>query len=152
MSDPASREQALLASRVVSEALSWLGTPYRHQGARKGVGCDCIGLVRGVWQAVYGRTPEEPGPYAPDWAEAGGVDRLLAAARRHCVERPAGDLRAGDLILFRWRSHLPAKHAAITVEADRFIHAYERNAVVVSALVPQWRNRIAGVFAFPEKP
>lgn len=152
MSDPASREQALLASLVVSEALSWLGTPYRHQGGRKGVGCDCIGLVRGVWQAVYGRTPEEPGPYAPDWAEAGGVDRLLAAARRHCVERPVGDLRAGDLILFRWRPHLPAKHAAITVEADRFIHAYERNAVVVSALVPQWRNRIAGVFAFPEKP
>jgi NlpC/P60 family putative phage cell wall peptidase len=54
--------------------------------------------------------------------------------------------------LFRWRPHLPAKHAAIMVGPDRFIHAYERNAVVVSALVPQWRNRIAGVFAFPQKP
>jgi NlpC/P60 family putative phage cell wall peptidase len=72
MSEPAFCEEAAVASRVVSEALSWLGTPYRHQGARKGVGCDCIGLVRGVWQAVYGRAPEEPEPYAPDWAEAGG--------------------------------------------------------------------------------
>ncbi len=28
----------------------WLGTPYRHQGRRKGVGCDCLGLVLGVWR------------------------------------------------------------------------------------------------------
>jgi NlpC/P60 family putative phage cell wall peptidase len=55
----------------------------------------------------------------------------------------------GDLILFRWRPHLPAKHAAILIAADRFVHAYEGSAVVVSALVPQWRKRIAGVFAFP---
>jgi hypothetical protein len=37
-----------------------------------------------------------------------------------------------------------------TKSTPRFIHAYERNTVVVSALVPQWRNRIAGVFAFPK--
>ena len=35
---------------VMRSARSWLGTPYRHQGARKGVGCDCLGLVRGVWR------------------------------------------------------------------------------------------------------
>ena len=38
--------------RVLAEARSWLGTPYRHQGGRKGVGCDCLGLVRGVWKGV----------------------------------------------------------------------------------------------------
>jgi hypothetical protein len=31
----------------------------------------------------------------------------------------------------------------------RFIHAYQGQAVVVSALVPQWRNRIAAAFEFP---
>ena len=51
-----------IADAIVAEALAWLGTPYRHQGARKGVGCDCLGLVRGVWRAVYGDNPEEPGP------------------------------------------------------------------------------------------
>ena len=59
-------------------------------------------------------------------------------------------VEAGDLILFRWRPHLPAKHAAIAVAADRFIHAYQGHAVLESALVPQWRARIAGVFRFPE--
>jgi cell wall-associated NlpC family hydrolase len=24
---------------VIAEAMTWLGTPYRHQGSRKGVGC-----------------------------------------------------------------------------------------------------------------
>jgi hypothetical protein len=31
------------------------------------------------------------------------------------------------------------------------VHAYEGMAVSLSALVPQWRRRIAGVFAFPER-
>ena len=53
-------------------------------------------------------------------------------------------------MLFRWRSHLPAKHVGIASAADRFIHAYQRHAVLESTLVPQWRSRIAGVFRFPE--
>jgi len=137
------------AGRIVAEALQWVGTPYRHQGARRGVGCDCLGLVMGVWREVYGDMPEQPGPYAADWAEAGGADRFLEAARRHCREKPIAEAAAGDLLLFRWRAHLPAKHAAILVAPDSFVHAYEGSAVVVSALVPQWRKRIAGVFAFP---
>jgi len=137
------------AIAIVAEARSWLGTPYRHQGRSKGVGCDCLGLVLGVWREIYGAEPEPPGPYAPDWAEAGGQDLLLSAARRHCFEKAANELSSGDLILFRWRQHLPAKHAGILVGPDRFIHAYQGSAVVISTLVPQWRRRIAGVFAFP---
>ena len=43
-----------LADRLVSEARLWLGTPYVHQMACRGAGCDCLGLVRGVWRGVYG--------------------------------------------------------------------------------------------------
>jgi NlpC/P60 family putative phage cell wall peptidase len=134
---------------VMGEAVSWIGTPYRHQGSRKGVGCDCLGLLRGVWRALYGEEPEQPGPYAPDWAEAGGEDRLLAAARRYLIETGEREPAAGRVILFRWRPHLPAKHTGIVIEPGRFIHAYEGHGVTISALVPQWRRRIAGVFAFP---
>lgn len=140
-----------IADAVVAEAMTWAGTPYRHQGRTKGVGCDCIGLVLGVWRAVHGAVPEQPGPYAPDWAEAGGAERFLTGVRRHFPEKPHGEMAAGDLLLFRWRAHLPAKHAGILVGPDRFVHAYEGTAVTMSALVPQWRRRIAGVFAFPEK-
>lgn len=137
--------------KVAAAALAWVGTPYRHQGARKGVGCDCLGLVRGVWRDLYGTEPERPDAYAPDWAEAGGEDRLLAAARRHLVAAEAEAPFAGAVLLFRWRPHLPAKHAAIAVGSDRFVHAYEGRAVTVSFLVPQWRRRLAGIFAFPAR-
>jgi NlpC/P60 family putative phage cell wall peptidase len=137
------------ATQIVAEALEWVGTPYRHQGSRKGVACDCLGLVRGVWRGVYGEEPEAPGHYAADWAEASGEDRLLAAARRHCMAKAKDEMAAGDLLLFRWRPNVPAKHAGILVADDRFIHAYQGHSVLVSALVPHWRRRIAGVFAFP---
>ncbi len=55
----------------------------------------------------------------------------------------------GDLLVFRWRAGMAAKHAGILVAPEQFVHAYSGHAVVVSALVPQWRRRIAGVFAFP---
>jgi NlpC/P60 family putative phage cell wall peptidase len=139
-----------IAEAVVKEALSWLGTPYRHQGSRKGVGCDCLGLVMGVWRTIHGKLPELPGPYASDWAEAGGEESLLAAMRRHFREKQREDRLAGDVLLFRWRPHLPAKHAGILVAPNVFVHAYQGSTVSLSELVPQWRRRIAGVFAFPD--
>lgn len=145
-------EAAATAAAVVAEALSWVGTPYRHQAALKGLGCDCLGLVRGVWRALYGGELERPGPYAPDWAEAGGVETLLEGVRRHFGEygKPC-PADPGDLLLFRWKPGLPAKHLGIMAADGRFIHAYEgAGAVVASALVPQWRARIAARFCFPD--
>lgn len=140
-----------LADAVVAETLSWIGTPYRHQGDCKHIGCDCLGLVRGVWQATYGHPLEPPGAYAPDWAEAGGHEILLSGVRRHFRERSLRDLQPGDLLVFRWRPHLPAKHTGILVAPRHFVHAYQgAGAVARSALVPQWLSRIAGVFAFPD--
>lgn len=139
-----------IAEVVVNEARRWIGTPYRHAGSRWQVGCDCLGLVRGVWRAIYGSEPQPIAPYSADWGETGYGDPLLEAARRHFAEKPHWEIAAGDLVAFRWRDGVAAKHVGIVTGAQRFIHAYEGHAVVESALVPQWRRRIAGVFAFPD--
>ncbi|UXS23534.1 NlpC/P60 family protein [Agrobacterium tumefaciens] len=137
--------------RVLALAGGWIGTPYRHQASLKGVGCDCLGLVRGIWRGIYGHEPELPPPYAPDWAERGGEDRLMAAAERHFLVVPGmEEARSGDLLLFRWRADAAAKHLGILAGPQHFIHAYEQAAVVRSALVPGWRRRIAGIFRFPD--
>src|SRR5215813_336052 len=100
-------------TRIVAEARAFIGTPYRHQGSLRDVGCDCLGLVRGVWRAVMGDEPEAVPAYAPDWAEASGIEALAAAAARHLVRLDdPKDFAPGDVILFRWRQNLPAKHAA----------------------------------------
>lgn len=139
---------ARTAQAVVVAATGWLGTPYRHQASRRHVGCDCLGLVLGVWRELYGEAPETPGAYAPDWAGGGQGDALMEAASRHCLAK-TDEAEPGDLVLFRWKRNLPARHAGIMVAHDRFIHAYEGHAVLISALVPQWRRRIAGAFSFP---
>ena len=44
-------------ARVIAAARAWLGAPYRHQASALGAGCDCLGLARGVWRALYGPDP-----------------------------------------------------------------------------------------------
>lgn len=136
---------------IVRLAEGWIGTPYRHQGATKGVGCDCIGLVRGVWRELYGDDPGRVPAYAPDWAERAGEERLLSAAERLFGPSIAWrDAEPGDLLLFRWRADCAAKHAGILAGPEHFIHAYEQAAVIRSALVPSWRRRVAAVHRFPQ--
>lgn len=138
-----------MRTRVIDEARSWIGTPYRHQASARGAGCDCLGLVRGVWRALYGAEPEAPPPYRPDWAVR-GADTLHAAALRHLIALPPGVRRPGDVLLFRYRADGPACHCAILSAPDRIIHAWQGQSVCETALGPWWRRRIAGAFAFPD--
>lgn len=137
--------------RVLEIATAWIGTPYRHQAALKGVGCDCLGLMRGVWRELYGEEPETPDPYAPDWAERGAGERLAEAALRHFgPPLPIDTGKPGDVLLFRWRAGVAAKHLGILAEGRRFIHAYEQAGVISSPLVPSFARRIAFVHRFPD--
>ena len=139
-----------LRTLVLEETKRWIGTPYQHQASVQQVGCDCLGLVRGVWRAIYGAEPETPPPYTPNWAEALGEETLLCAARAHLVEIPMGKAQAGDVVLFRMALGAPCKHIAILTASDRIIHAYWGKSVVETRLTPWWSRRLAGAFAFPE--
>ncbi|MBO6918234.1 MAG: C40 family peptidase [Rhizobiaceae bacterium] len=137
--------------QVVTSAQEWIGTPYRHQGHRKQVGCDCLGLIRGIWLEIYGVESDEPEPYAKDWAETATQERMLLAAQRYFGPIiPITDMHPGCLIHFRWRQGAAIKHAGILSSPHQFIHAYGRVGVTQSTLVPSWRRRIEAVFQFPE--
>lgn len=136
-------------ARIVAEALSWVGTPYRHQASLKGVGCDCLGLIRGLWRARVGPERERVPAYTPDWAEASGAETLCEAARRHMREIAPGAAEAGDVMLFRWRDGLPAKHAGLIVAPGRMVHAQEGVGVAEISLCRWWRRRAAFAFRFP---
>ncbi len=135
---------------VLNEARSWIGTPYQHQASAKGAGCDCLGLVRGVWRALYGAEPELVPAYTPNWAEHQGAETLLLAARRHLRACALTEMAPGDVLLFRMDASSPIKHAAILDEGAHLIHAYWGRAVVRSRLAPWWRARCAAAFSFPD--
>lgn len=134
---------------IVAAARRWIGTPYRHQASLRMVGADCLGLVRGVWREVMGNEPETPPAYQPGWAEMGGAEAMAEAARRHLAEIPPSGFRAGDVLLFRWRAHLPAKHAGIAVSTESMVHAQEQAAVTEVALSAWWLRHLAFAFRFP---
>lgn len=136
----------------MAAARGWTGTPYRHQASVKGAGCDCLGLLRGVWREVVGPEPETPPAYTADWAEAPGgaaAEAMAEAARRHMNEIRLAEAREGDAVLFRMRANGPAKHAAILAGKDRMIHAWSGRAVVETSLGRWWRARMAFAFRFP---
>lgn len=139
-------------SRVTREEIvacvrTWIGTPYKHQASLIHVGCDCLGLVRGVWREVIGEEPEDAPPYTPDWAEASGDEALLRAAMRHF--NPASAIRPGDVLLFRFYEHLPAKHLGIATTEGRMAHAHGGACVTETAIGSHWRKRLVGAFSFP---
>jgi NlpC/P60 family putative phage cell wall peptidase len=136
-------------SDIVAEARAWIGTPYRHQASLKGVGCDCLGLVRGVWRAVLGDEPQAAPAYSRDWAEASGEEALANAARAHLIEIEPAQFQPGDVLLFRYRDRYPAKHAAIVSAPAMMVHAHDGAAVAEVAIAPWWRRRLAYAFRFP---
>lgn len=138
------------ARRAVSEARGWIGTPYRHQGSVKGAGADCLGLLRGVWRALYGREPALIPPYSRDWSETGGTERLWQALARHMREKPVARAAPGDVILMRMKSGAVAKHLGIQAGAAGFIHAYWGHGVVESPLTAPWARRVVARFEFPD--
>jgi len=157
-----------MPARIVRAARSWLGTPYHDQASVKGVGCDCLGLIRGVWREVVGPEPMPVPPYSRDWGEAGPHEVLAEAARAAMIELPIDAARTGDVVLFRMRAGAIAKHAGILSSHTargarshrrstrsyrgghtRFIHAYERTGVIEESLTDPWRRRIAFAFRFP---
>jgi NlpC/P60 family putative phage cell wall peptidase len=140
-----------MSEQVIAFARSWLGTPYQHQASLKGVGCDCLGLLRGIWRELYGSEPEVPPPYTPDWAEGSGMDALSEAANRWLIHDESLEITPGSVLLFRWRDHLPAKHCAIATSPSTIIHAHDGACVSEVVLGNWWRRHISGRWVFPER-
>src|SRR5690606_7297010 len=115
-----------------------------------GAGCDCLGLVRGVWRALYGAEPVPLPAYSADWrrAPASGLLEVAEALLR----RVAGGPEAGHLVLFRLGRTSAPRHCGVMVGHDRFIHAQEGLGVVEANLGEGWRKRVAGTFVFPRRP
>ena len=129
---------------VVDLARAWIGTPYLHQQSRRGVGADCLGLVRGVWREVRGAEPWVVPRYSGDWGEISEVETLRIAADRWlepCKPEP------GAVVLFRMLPRAIAKHGGIYTGTS-LIHAREGLGVIEEPWTDAWARRCIGAWRF----
>ncbi len=140
-------------SRIVTIARDWIGTPYVHQAATRGAGCDCLGLLRGVWAEVAQASLEAVPAYTPDWSEAQGDETLWQALKERLVSRELADAQPGHVLLFRMRQGAVAKHLGLQADcgpSPTFIHAYQGHGVRESAFSAPWQCRLVARFALPD--
>lgn len=137
------------AELVVAAAKAWLGTPYRHRASTLGAGCDCLGLLRGVWRTLYGTEPVAVPAYRADGQRDKDNGDLREAAERYLVVEP-GPVEAGQVVLFRLAGQSQPRHCGIMVSATRFIHAQEHLGVVEANLTDGWARRVSGRYRFPQ--
>lgn len=137
-----------MKQQIVDIAYSWVGTPYHHQASIRGSGCDCLGLLRGVWREYYGDDNPEPMPnYSPSWGDHRMDDPLMDIAKKYFKQKPKL-LEGGDLLLFRMRKDTAVKHCSIVSDKAKMIHAYSRNKVREDDITEWWLDRLVGVFEF----
>jgi len=103
--------------RLVSRAMKYLGTPYRHGGISPSTGFDCSGFVYYLYGAVFGQT----------------IPRMPDGMAREGTPVARGDLKRGDIVFFGHRGTFT--HVGIYAGNDRFVHATHRGSPVsVTAL------------------
>lgn len=138
---------------VIKHAREWLSTPYRHQAALKHFGCDCIGLVRGIWQEIYGAPPKNltiPS-YSPSWAEESNISQLVETCRLYMAEISVSDIVPGDIVIYRMLRTAPPKHCAVMVSPSTIIHAYQKHGVVETPFLNGRTITMTNAFRFLEE-
>jgi len=138
-----------MAIETLAAARAWIGTPYVHQASLKGVGCDCLGLLRGLYRERFGTEPEDVPPYDPQWDRGG--EELRDGFARHCSAVALSALVPGDILLFRMVPRGPARHCALLAQKDgalTLIHARQNKRVGEEPFTAFWRARLAYAFRF----
>jgi NlpC/P60 family putative phage cell wall peptidase len=137
-----------MATDIIRVARGWIGTSYQHQASARGAGCDCLGLLRGVWRELFGTEPEAVPPYAPDWD---GGETLRDGLARHLDAVASDAMAPGDVALFRM-ARGAARHCGIVGESNgalTLIHAAQGRRVREEVFSPAWRRRLVFVFRIP---
>lgn len=135
---------------VVSEARSWLGTPYHHRARVKGAGTDCGMILIAVFSQVGVIEDFDPGEYSQEWMMHRSEEKYLAQVERYATKVDRDPL-PGDIVLFKFGRCI--SHGAIVTEWPCVVHAYLHAGMVVEDNLntnENLKNRLSGVWSVAE--
>ncbi len=120
-----------IEKRIVDEALTWKGTPYKYGASEKGRGTDCSGMVLMVYDKVAGKK----------------LPRNSAKQAEFCKPLKAKDVRPGDLAFFATGKDAgKISHVGIMIDGTRFIHASTQKGVLISEINTPYYQRTFRMF------
>jgi cell wall-associated NlpC family hydrolase len=111
---------------VITEAQSWLGTPYHSHGRLKGVGVDCAMLLLETYSRAGIIIPFDPGHYPEQFGLHRSEEQFLGFVERYATEIKAPT--PGGCVLFKYGRCY--SHGGIMITKTRLIHAVMREQAV----------------------
>ena len=115
---------------LLTEARTWINTPYHHKGRVKGVGVDCGGLLYEVYKTQFDLKPY-PAIYDMDWSLHRSDELYLDFIREYISE--THDPGPADIVVFQiGRCY---SHGGILTNTGRVIHAWghQANGIVMES-------------------
>lgn len=150
----------LTGKKIVSQAETWLGTKYHHQGRLKKNsshlgGVDCIGLIMGVAKEL--KIKSKNGKYLAEYdrfnySAISDGKSLTEFLEQHLHKiKNSERIKAGDIILFKMFKD--PQHVGIATNDEMgnigIIHCYSGSKMVVKHLLsPAWIRMIVDVYKF----
>lgn len=114
---------------VVAEAMTWLRTPYHHQGRIKGVGVDCATILLETFHAALKAENAFP-EYSPEWHLHRSEEVYLSWMKKYTREVEAPDV--GDIVVWRWGRCF--SHGSIYLGDGQLIHSEISTGCVLASM------------------
>lgn len=133
-------------SDIIASAREWIGTPFVHQGRKKGIGVDCAGVVVGIARDNH----LAEGFVDPTDYPANPTNRQIEDILDTWMDRvKPQDVQPGDVLFFRY-AKLP-QHMGVLTEKGTFVHAYKQGFGVVEVTYDKaWRRMTVRGYRFRE--
>jgi cell wall-associated NlpC family hydrolase len=115
---------------LITEALSWIGTPFKNcsdiKGPRGGVDCAMLLVRAHVDTGIL--EPFDPRPYPPSWLLHQDEERFLGWIRDRLGGVEVEEPRVGDCLIYRFGRCF--SHGAILINSEEVVHAFVKSSVV----------------------
>ncbi len=119
-----------------------------HQACLKGVGCVCVGLVRGVFSKWGLVINQDDLRYAPRPFHR--TERLYETCKKYATEIPLAEAKPGDILLLG-TTRFPAHHVGILSFDGFLIHTWiDIGKVVESRLDMAFKESLRYAFIMGE--
>jgi len=148
-------------TQIITEARSWIGTKFHHQGrlkkstVHKG-GCDCLGLLVGVAHDLQMRSPKDKSRAFLSQFDDTAYSRIPNGKKlQERLENllypiDADNMNIADVLLLKFGKN-PQHLGLVSDYPDGFglIHCFRQiGQVVEHRLDDYWREKIVGVYSF----